>query len=113
MTLDEQKEALAARKAALEGLRSGPSDENPRLGQALHAVGKGQQAGLVLAFLEEYFRGRQEQLDRELFEAPIKEWASIVRTKREVEKLAGNLRALVKAGEGAGRMLQPLMELQE
>jgi hypothetical protein len=84
--------------------------EDPRLGRALTAIERGQQAQVVLRYLEEYLLGRQQQLDTELFGAGEAEWPSIVRQKIEAHKFILNLSALLQGGASAGRILGPLLE---
>jgi hypothetical protein len=71
---------------------------------------RGQQAQLVWNYLDEYFSGRQAQLDNELFTAPEEEWAGIVRQKIEARKFLLNLSQLMATGASAGKILSPMME---
>lgn len=87
--------------------------EDPRLGRALTAISKGQEAQIVFRYLEEYLLGRQRQLDTQLFSAPEVEWPAICRQKIEANRFLSNLAQLMNTGESAGRILKPLLERED
>jgi hypothetical protein len=92
-------------------------EERPEFARALDAVAKATQATTVFNFLEDYLVGRQHQLDRDLFrllEGPPSPEAivALCHQKNEVHRFLRNLEVLIKAGQGAARVLQPMMDHQ-
>jgi len=92
-------------------------NERPEFGRAMDAMAKATQAKTVFNFLEDYLIGRQRQLDLVLFKAMADhaDQESLLRIcyeKNEAHRFMRNLEALLKTGQGAARILQPMMDQQ-
>ncbi len=93
--------------------------EDPRVAHATAALERGRQAQSAFHLLEEHLLDRQRQLDKLIFSAVDAGGAlydkliPLCLQKYEAHRFMTALMQKLKAGEGAGRILQPLMDLPD
>ncbi len=98
--------------------------EDPRVAHATAALERGRQAQSAFHLLEEHLLDRQRQLDKLIFSAIdnatnaeygtyAQHLQQLCLQKYEAHRFMTALMQKLKAGEGAGRILQPLMDLPD